>query len=234
METGKRALPEFTSAMTGRELIFAAVGFVLHIFLLPRVFSGLIEAGTLASGTANFLMYAVMAVYTLVYAWGFLRRDFDALADRPFAVIAGIAGGYFIMMGCNTLTALLLTLFERTENPNNAAVAELVFDSGGAVSAMVIFLAPIVEEVLFRGAMFGFLRRYSRAAAYAVTVAVFALYHLWGFILQDAANLVYLVQYIPAGIILCRLYERGNTIWEPIGMHMLVNFVSIRAMEMLS
>ncbi len=93
---------------------------------------------------------------------------------------------------------------------------------------MAVFLAPIVEEVLFRAGIFGFLRKYNRAAAYAVSVAVFSLYHLSGFILLDLRNLIYLVQYIPAGLILCRVYERSNTIWCPIGMHMLVNYMSLQ------
>ena len=234
METGKRSLPEFTSALTKRELIFAAVGLVLHIFLLPQLMSYLMAEEVLSESAANFLMYAVMALYTLIYAWGFLRRDFDPLADRPLAVICDIIGGYLIMMACNTLTAVALTFAESTENPNNEAVISLVSDSGGVMSATVIFFAPLVEEVLFRGGIFGFLRKYNRAAAYIVTVAAFSFYHLWAYVLQDTSNLIYLAQYIPAGIILCRIYERSNTIWAPIGMHMLVNYVSVRAIEMLA
>lgn len=233
MTDSKGRYPYFTSFLTKRELVSAAIALVMHVFVLPRILIRFMDAGKLDGGTANFILYAVMALFTLIYAWGFLRRDFNALIDRFFPCVLEIIGGYLIMMCCNTLTALLLALFERTDNPNNEAIIGMALDNGGMISATVIYLAPIVEEVLFRGGIFGFLRRYNRAAAYAVSVAAFALYHLWGFILQDASNLVYLVQYIPAGIILCRLYERGNTIWEPIGMHALVNFVSMRAIELL-
>ncbi len=234
METRRRSFPEFTSALTKRELICAAVALVMQVFLFPLLMSNLMAAGALSESMANFLMYAVMALYTLIYAWGFLRRDFDPLADRPLAVICDVIGGYLIMTACNTLTAMLLTFAESTQNPNNEAVIGLVSDSGGMMSATVIFFAPIVEEVLFRGGIFGFLRKYNRAAAYIVTVVAFSFYHLWAYVLQDTSNLIYLAQYIPAGIILCRIYERDNTIWAPIGMHMLVNYISVQAIEMLA
>lgn len=229
-----RKLPEFTSALTKKELIFVGVGLILHIFLLPRILIRFIEEGKITDSIGNYLLYALMAVYVVVTAWGFLRRDFDPLADRPIAVILEIITGYFSMMCLNLLLALVLSFFEQTSNPNNEAILDMATDNSGPTTAMAIFLAPIVEEVLFRAGLFGFLRKYNRIAAYAVTAAAFAFYHLWGFIVQDAKNLVYLVQYIPAALILCRVYERSNTIWCPIGMHMLVNFMSLQAMDVIN
>lgn len=230
----KRSLPEFTSALSKKELIFVGIGLVLHLFLLPKILVLLVEAEKISEITGNFILYAVMTLFVVILCWGFLRRDFDPLAERPGAVILEIITGYFSMMCLNLLLALMLSFFEQTSNPNNEAIFDMAFDSSGPTTAMAVFLAPIVEEVLFRAGIFGFLREYNRIAAYAATAVAFALYHLWGFIFQDARNLVYLIQYIPAGIILCRIYERSNTIWCPIGMHMLVNFLSLQAMNVIN
>ncbi len=231
MERGKRPVPEFTSALTKKELIFVGAGFILHIFLLPNIAVWLIEEGVIGETAGNFLLYAVMAVYTVIFTWGFLRRDFDPLADRPLDSVYEILWGYFSIMCLNYLTALLLSLLDQGANPNNEAVIDMAVESGGPVLAMSVFLAPIVEEVLFRAGIFGFLRKYNRIAAYAVTAFVFAAYHLWGFIMLDAKNLVFLVQYIPAAVILCRIYEQSNTVWCPIGLHMLVNFMSLQTIS---
>lgn len=227
----RQSAPEFTSALTKRELIFVGAGLVLHVFLLPRLLAALIEAGKISEPTGNFVLYAFMALYVVILAWGFLRRDFDPLADRPALVLFEILSGYFSMMCFNFLTALILSLFEQTSNPNNAAILDMAVYSENVTTAMAVFLAPIVEEVLFRGGIFGFFRKYNRIAAYALTAAAFAIYHLWGFIMLDVKNLVYLIQYIPAAIILCRVYERSNTVWCPIGMHMLVNFMSLQTIS---
>ena len=227
----RQPLPEFTSVLTKREKLFVGIGFVLHMFLLPKFFASLIGNGVFGESVGNFLLYAVMAVYTVVFSWGFLRRDFDPLADRPLSAAYEILMGYFSIMCFNLLTALLLSLFEQSSNPNNEAIFDMATENGGLVMAMSVFLAPIVEEVLFRAGIFGSLRKYNRAAAYAASAAVFALYHLSGFILLDIRNLVYLVQYIPAAVVLSRAYERSNTIWCPIGLHMLVNFLSLQSVN---
>ena len=229
MERERRPLPEFTSALTNKELIFVGAGLVLHLFLLPKILVELIVAEKLSENMGNFLLYAVMTVYVVVCTFRFLRRDFDPLADSPVMTVLETLSSYFSLMCFNLLTALVLSLFEQTSNPNSAAIFDMAEESSGLTMTMAVFLSPIVEEVLFRGGIFGFLRKYNRAAAYAVTTAVFALYHLWGFILPDVRNLIYLIQYIPAGLILCRVYERSNTIWCPIGMHMLVNYMSLQA-----
>lgn len=229
MERRKRSVPEFTSALSDKVLIFVGVGLVLHIFLLPRLLVAMIEAGRIGEVMGNFLLYAIMAVYVVAFTWKFLRRDFDPLADRPLDAVFEILEGYFLIMCLNLLLSLVLSLFEQEANPNNEAVLDMAAQSSGPATAMSVFLAPIVEEVLFRAGIFGFLRKYNRAAAYVATAIVFALYHLWGFILLDARNLVFLIQYIPAALVLCRVYEQSNTIWCPIGLHMLVNYVSLQA-----
>ena len=50
---------------------------------------------------------------------------------------------------------------------------------------IVVFLAPVVEEALFRGYVFGNLREYSRGAAYLVSCLVFALIHVWPFFAES-------------------------------------------------
>ena len=105
----KRALPEFTSALTKKELLFVGAGLVLHTFLLPRIVVELIVNRALNEHAGNFLLYAFMAVYTVIFTWGFLRRDFDPLADKPLDAVFEILRGYFAIMCLNFLTALLLS-----------------------------------------------------------------------------------------------------------------------------
>ena len=218
---------EFTSALTKKETVFCTLALILHIALLPFLLGLAFERGLVGEETANFTIYALMAVYTVVFMWGFLRREFDALADHlafnVFEVITGYAGLIFFNLAINSL----LLIFFDLDNPNTDSVNEMIVTGSGSMRATVIFLAPIVEETLFRALLFGCTRKRSRVWAYVLSVAAFALYHLWGFIITDISSLIYLVQYIPAGILLCRCYERTNTIWAPMMMHALVNAVSV-------
>ena len=89
-------------------------------------------------------------------------------------------------------------------------------------------VAPIVEEIVFRGAVFGALRQKNRLLAYVVSVLLFSLYHVWGYMLADWKLIIFIIQYIPVSFLLCRLYERTSSIWSCIFMHMLVNSISIK------
>ena len=42
-----------------------------------------------------------------------------------------------------------------------------------------------------------------------------------------------MLQYLPAGFLLCRCYERTNSVWCSIFFHMLVNLVSLRLLMLI-
>lgn len=79
--------------------------------------------------------------------------------------------------------------------------------------------APIVEELLFRGALFRVLRRWiSFPWAMIISAVVFGAYH---------GNLVQFVYAGICGVLLAYLYEKYDSIVGPILSHMMMNFVSI-------
>ena len=88
---------------------------------------------------------------------------------------------------------------------------------------------PIVEEVLFRGLLFGGLRRYSRPLAWVLTVLVYMLYSVWTFAFSfgEARYLVLGLQYLPMALGLTWCYDRGGSIWSPIALHMVLNAVTL-------
>ena len=94
---------------------------------------------------------------------------------------------------------------------------------------IVIFLAPFVEEVLFRGLVFGNLRRKSAAVGYVVSCLLFALLHVWQFAVvnRDVTYFLLMLQYLVPGLVLAWAYDRAGNLWGPILIHMCVNALSI-------
>ena len=227
-----KRFPVLTSRQTRGERRFALVWLFVHIVLQPPALLRLLPALGLGEEYADFARYAVGAAVLLCGSWGFLRRDFDPLCDRPGLCILQVLSCYCSILCFDLfLNSLLLLFFDVRENPNNMAVWELTGVSFGTTAAMAIFLAPLVEELLFRGAVFGGLYGKSRRWAYIVTTVAFALYHVAGYALLDPRFLVFALQYLPAGYLLCRCYELTDSIWSPIFLHMLVNAVSVAAMD---
>lgn len=231
----KQQLPDtgYKSELTTRERI-AVLGYLpIHIWLLPAALYAMLVAGRVTESEANMLCYAIGMGYMLMSAFGFLRRDFDPLCDRPLWCLLQIVASYGIMLALNLCVAAVLALLNSLANPNNAAVMSMAETDSGGIAAMALFMAPIVEELLFRAGIFGTLRRYSRAAAYAVGVLSFSLYHVWAYAAVDPSYWIYLLQYLPVSFLMCRLYERTESIWCSIFFHMLVNAVSLKALSML-
>lgn len=233
-ERNARPVPALReSALTRREAICVLAYLPVHIALLPLLLGRLMAAGALTEIQANFALYAVGAAYMLAAAWGFLRRDFYTLCDRPFFTVVEIIYSYALMLLFNFFVGLILNAARFADNPNNTAVAALAKEGFGTVAAMAVFLAPIVEELMFRAGVFALLRRRSRIAAYAVSMALFSLYHVWGYALSDGRYWLYILQYLPVSWLLARLYERTDSLWSSIFFHMLVNGVSVKALSML-
>ena len=96
-----------------------------------------------------------------------------------------------------------------------------------------IALAPIVEEPLFRGLIFGGIRPKSRVLAYIVSAALFSLYHVWQYVALtgDFSLLIYCLLYVPVSVGLAWAYDRSGSIWSPMVMHAIINAVSLSVLQ---
>ena len=94
---------------------------------------------------------------------------------------------------------------------------------------IVVLLAPFVEEVLFRGLVFGCLKEKSRIFAYILSCALFAFLHVWTAAVSnwDLGYLILMLQYLVPGLVFAWAYEHSGTLWTSILLHMLVNALSL-------
>ena len=89
----------------------------------------------------------------------------------------------------------------------------------GAVILMAVIVAPVAEEVIFRGYFYGVIRRYGgRIPAILTSSLLFAAIHVH---LPSVPGLILLAT------ILCLLYERTGSLWGPITMHAAFNASTI-------
>ena len=86
---------------------------------------------------------------------------------------------------------------------------------------LVLLLIPLVEEVLFRGFLFGQLRGYSRTLAFTVSILFYAFAMVWRYALDfsDARYLILTVLYLPVSAALTWCYDNGGSIWSCVALH---------------
>lgn len=206
----------------------AMIMFALHVLLFPTLLGILVafRPGLLSESQINLVYYCTSAVLTFVLLGKFLRRNFDSLLDNLWGSLVAFVVGwgiYFVLALAFGLLIKALGIGE--DNPNNSAIEEMLEQDRGIIIAMTVFLAPIVEECIFRGGLFCGLYRKNRYLAYVVSIVLFSVYHVWQYALaaQDISYLLYAISYIPASFALCWTYERSGSIWTSIFFHMSFN-----------
>lgn len=222
----ERSIPR--SEMRLYERIGALLWIPVHVLGLPLLL--LLLFPEISSSSLNFWTYAVGCSALTLLCLGFLRRDFDRLWEKPLRILGTAGLGFCVLLLVDALLSALFLFILPWNNPNDYALMELLLEDRQRIIVITAILAPILEELMFRGGVFGLLRRKSRAAAYVLCMLLFALYHTWQYALEDPIYWLYLIQYLPAGFLLCLAYERTECIWTPIFLHMLNNGISLMAM----
>ena len=225
--------------MTPGEQVAGTVFFVIYLVVLPFVTGRLFRLAellldvTISQALQNVIYYYVLFAVTLLIFHKFLARTCRNLADN-----LGVA--------CQTLLVSLVGLCglkERAYRLTNLGMADRTSRNGTAISTqmdaaphmtllIVVFLAPFVEETLFRGLVFGNLKGKSRPVADVVSCALFALLHVWQFavVYQDVTYFLLMLQYLVPGAVLAWVYDRSGTLWTSIALHALTNALSVLAM----
>jgi len=217
----------------GKERIAGWIYLIAHIFLLPPLLNALAAAmpEMISVGVANVIYYAVGTVFAGFFFLHWLHRDYDGLMKIGLRIIFFFIIAYVMYIVLNYGAAFALERFfpGTGADPNTDGILSLTGRDFVMMRAVALFIGPVLEEILFRGVVFGSLVRRSRGAAYAASILLFAFYHVWQYVPGDPAALVHMINYLPAGIVLCWCYEESETLWVPILLHMIINAVSFAA-----
>lgn len=92
----------------------------------------------------------------------------------------------------------------------------------------VTTIVPFVEELLFRGFMQNWLRKYiGRGRAIFLTAFIFACFHYSHG--QGIGNFELIISLFSLSLFLGYIYERQQTLWASIGLHSTFNAISVIA-----
>lgn len=222
--------------MSPGEQIAGTVFFVIYLVVLPFATAPLFRLAERLLGTdipsalQNAVYYYTLFAVTLIIFHGFLGRTtrnlLDNFGNACKAVVVGLIGLYGLNELVYRLTRLLVN--NRT-NLNDTTISAQIHDAPRVTLLIVILLAPFVEEVLFRGLVFGNLKSKSRLAAYLVSCLLFALLHVWQFavVRQDITYFALMVQYLVPGLVLAWAYDHTGTLWSSVFLHAAANALSV-------
>lgn len=224
-----------SSNLTSQETVSGFVYMAFQFLVLPRFLywcNGQFSA-PLNDAELNFVFYMINFMAMLLIFHDFLGRSARQAMQHPAYLCQAVILGFVAYYACRYVTTELVQLLVPSfTNYNDAAIAEMRRGNSFLMLIGTVVLVPPFEECMFRGLIFRNLYGKSHWAAYLVSMLVFAIIHIIGYIGQYSALelLMALLQYLPAGLCLAWSYTKADTIFAPILIHAAVNFFTIRGM----
>jgi membrane protease YdiL (CAAX protease family) len=228
-----------------------AIFIVLVLFLIPQIIAGVIvgavahgKAAALSSSVFNQFLFIFLAeAMTLLGLFFILRlkgQSFRSLGlgkPKPrdsLYVLIGFAA-YFV------LNIILVSILSHAiPGLNIDQKQDIGFNTARSLRSLIpvfvalVMLAPLAEEILVRGFLFGSLRRHmSLVWALITTSVIFGSAHLFGG--EPGAPLLWIaaIDTFALSVVLCYLREKTGHLWAGIGLHALKNLVAFVALFIL-
>ena len=227
------------SYLTPFERVGGGIFFFLYLLVMPLlmdyVFLGverLLDI-SISPASEHAIYYYVMFALTLILFYHFIGKNTQRFFGNLNQTFATWGAALVALYGLNELLfRVTRLLWGNGLNLNDMAISAQIDGEPRTTLLIVVFLAPFVEEVLFRGYVFGSLRDHSRAVAYVVSCVLFAFLHVWQFAsgeMLSVSRILLLLQYLVPGLVLCWSYDRAGNLWAPVLTHMAANALHVWA-----
>lgn len=222
----------FPVTMRRYEIIGGVVFFIVSQFLMGYILSFLFGLFGVEESevSINGAYYVVNFLAAALLFRRFLAYSLPIAADHFLRFFKAIVLGFVLYLGLQMVTGMIasVTLPEFT-SPNDETIRAIAGVNYNVMWVGAVLLAPLVEETLMRGLIFGNVRRKSRLLAYILTALVFAAMHILPFVkTMDVMTIILnLLAYGLPSIALCAAYEMSGTIWAPIALHMIINAIAM-------
>jgi membrane protease YdiL (CAAX protease family) len=197
-------------ALGWTELVVAIAAYLALTVVVALLFTGPDQDTTAVIAITELVTVAAVAIALAVRV-----RSLGALGLRRTSarrLLVGVAAGVGGLL-VNRLVVIAYILASGDESNPQQAMADSAAASGWSLLALLLagaVLAPIAEELLFRGVVYGSLRRYGRVVATVASALVFGLAHGLNVVLPAAVVL---------GVLTALLYERTRSIWPGVVAH---------------
>jgi membrane protease YdiL (CAAX protease family) len=183
----------------------------------------------------QFVLIVAAEALTLLVLWRLLKKRKPTWASLGFtrrprfgdagrAVLAALV--YFAMLIAAATLAKMIFGVDTNQEQDIGFKSVVGIDERVLAFISLVILPPIVEEILFRGVLFGGLRkRFTFAKGALITSILFAIPHALqgsdGSLLWIGAIDTFILSFV-----LCYLREKTGSLWASIALHMLKNGIA--------
>lgn len=226
-----------------RAKVFALIAnyFLGYLFIYPIIgvyitFLMTGESDAMSSEVA-YGIYGFLIFLTVLLAWPIIKESLRMAKGRWFSHIKKIPLNYVFLFASLFVVNTAISTFTGLETSANQ---ELVFQSFMESPVLIIFaaliMAPIVEELVFRGGLYRALRnRYSYKRAIFISMFAFGFIHVFASLLSgDFMDLWNIFTYMAMGFFFVKIYEETGSVFPAIFLHFLNNAIALGIMWLSS
>ena len=221
-------------AMNKKESRFGFIFLFLQFLVIPLLVEiiNLFLHRAMSQTLQQFLCFALSFLFACAIFHNYLLTAVKQLSQRSPKLLLYI----FLYLGlyytCTVLVNLLIFFVDPGfSNANDTALGIMFKDHFTIMAIGTVILVPPVEEILYRGVLFGKLYTLSPFLGYLISTIIFSAIHVIGYVGTVPAHrlLLCFLQYVPAGFFLSRVFVKTGNIFAPIIMHAIINFIGIHS-----
>ncbi|MEO8357511.1 MAG: type II CAAX endopeptidase family protein [Chloroflexota bacterium] len=191
-------------------IMLAVIDVVLVLVSLQGENGQLVQSGLLVIVQLAYLLPVI-----IIFAWRRIHWKSLGFGKFEWSVLGIGCGLLFASYVVILLHNLLLMAFGIETQGDEIAKLFASLESPAWFFFVGAILAPLVEEIFFRGFLFqGFRQKYGWVSAMLLSSGIFAVAHL---------DPVSLIPTFILGSLLAYLYHRSNSVWPGVILHVLVN-----------
>lgn len=225
-----------SAVLTGKESLRGLAYLAFQLLVLPSflVWSNRQLPEPLNDAQLNFVFYMINFIAMLLIFHDFLGRSMVNALRHLVNLCQALILGFVAYFACRQAVSWLIELLVPSfTNFNDSAYAAMKQGNSFLVLIGTVVLVPPFEECIYRGLIFRNLYGKSHALAYILSMVVFAMIHILGYVGQytPLELVMATLQYLPAGLCLAWTYIKADTIFAPILLHAAINYITLTGMR---
>lgn len=234
MRFDKSNLPQLSGLRQGVLLMHLSLG---QRWIYPSIIYQVIHYFQLNiyldNGSIDLYFSLLMILSTFVITFPILRVAHERFTSQPLKHLKIAVLTFPMLLTSSLILNFLIAQFLGLFTSGNQAQIESLFqDYPSLVIFQALIYAPLLEELVFRGYIFGSLRKHSKWLAFLISSLLFGTAHLLTGASFAWTDLWFLPVYSVMGYFLALAYERSGSLYTPMLVHFLNNLVGILSLTL--
>lgn len=209
-----------------RVLLLLIIYFVIFLKFVPEIAKKITlilnPYATIMSIPVLVVLYLMVTAASIYIARTVWNPSVEKFRSEPKKYIRMIIYAIVLILVVNFGLSIIISFVTQTDTSQNQQIIE----TNSLISPFYTFfytciIAPVLEETIFRGGIYTFVKeKMGVSAALIISSVFFGLIHVSSSLFNGNINdFVYLILYAGIGLILGYAYERSDTIIVSVGIH---------------